>query len=67
MYNDHLIQITAAVYGNLLNLFIASITNNKQNFNFLRFSFMSIRGGGLAKIMRDAMHGHSSFLVTANM
>ena len=47
--------------------FIASITNNKQNLNFLRSSFMSIRGGGLAKIMRDAMHGHSSFLMTANV
>ena len=75
MLSDMCITI---IYSNGRRLWVISqVTQQLFNFdfgtaenkiaNFYGSSFMSIRGGGLAKIMRDARHDHSSFLMAANM
>ena len=56
-----------SLYGLGARPTVEGITSVDNITAFYGFSSTSIRGGGLAKIMRDAWHGQSSFLVTANM
>ena len=66
VYNDHIIQM-AARGGSTYKLLNYHIPLQKQNSNFLRILVYEYPWRGLAKIMRDATHDHSSFLMTANM